>query len=264
MVVIPVHKESPTAYELISFEQCFKVLGGHPIVVVAPLGLNIENYSNIAPGLQVKWVEPKWMGTLLDYNKLKMSRFFYKMFSGYEYMLTYELDAFVFEDRLDYWCNSGYDFIGAPRFDKCGEQDEQLTGVGGSGFSLRRIESIKKAIKEVYYIDPTGLYSKVKSKYLKHTIKQLHLLMNYFSAENTTLQNALLLKEDSVIGGIIGKTVKEFNISPLGEAMHFSFEGKPEVLFEMNGRHLPMGCHAWMRYNLAFWKPYIERFGYRL
>ena len=35
-------------------------------------------------------------------------------FLEYQYMLIYQLDAFVFEDKLDYFCELGYDYIGIP------------------------------------------------------------------------------------------------------------------------------------------------------
>ena len=42
VVVIPLHSETPNELELISFQQCFKILGKHPIKIVAPEGLNLE------------------------------------------------------------------------------------------------------------------------------------------------------------------------------------------------------------------------------
>ena len=46
--------------------------------------------------------------------------------------------------------------------------------------------------------------------------------------------------------------------------MSFAFEARPRTLYEMNGRQLPFGCHAWFRYDLAFWKPFVESLGYEL
>ena len=38
----------------------------------------------------------------------------YSRFEKYEYMLIYQLDAFVFSDRLMEFVEAGYDYIGAP------------------------------------------------------------------------------------------------------------------------------------------------------
>ena len=44
-VVIPIHKENPSSFELISFQQSYKILSSHSIYVIAPKGLNIQNYK---------------------------------------------------------------------------------------------------------------------------------------------------------------------------------------------------------------------------
>jgi hypothetical protein len=31
----------------------------------------------------------------------------------------------------------------------------------------------------------------------------------------------------------------------------------PRLCFELNGRKLPFGCHAWQRYDRGFWEPYL-------
>lgn len=43
-----------------------------------------------------------------------LSAEFYDRFAAYEYVLIYQLDAFVFADRLAEFCQMGYDYIGAP------------------------------------------------------------------------------------------------------------------------------------------------------
>ena len=47
------------------------------------------------------------------------------------------------------------------------------------------------------------------------------------------------------------------------DAIPFAFEAKPKYLYKINQNKLPMGCHAWYRYNLEFWRPFIEGFGYK-
>ena len=39
-------------------------------------------------------------------------------------MLIYQLDAFVFQDDLAYWCQQNYDYIGAPWL-----RDRDFTGL---------------------------------------------------------------------------------------------------------------------------------------
>lgn len=269
VIVIPIHTPKPGRYELISFEQCYRVMGHHDIYIVAPENLDLSEYKKIIPRLSVKRINPEWMSSLLNYNKLKLSTFFYKLFSGYKYLLTYELDAFVFKDNLDYWCEKNYDYIGAPWFEGWDDPEHQrdgnsLVAVGNSGFSLRNIKAITKAIKSIYYIDPSQTYKQSTNRYVRFTKRLFQSFMLNFSTENPTLQNAQLLNEDWIISQLINKNVKHFKVSPIADAVKFSFELRPETLFEMNDQKMPTGCHAWWRYNIDFWKPYIEKFGYNL
>jgi hypothetical protein len=39
------------------------------------------------------------------------SKQFYERFVAYDYMLIYQLDAYVFKDELDDWSAKGYDLL---------------------------------------------------------------------------------------------------------------------------------------------------------
>jgi hypothetical protein len=84
------------------------------------------------------------------------------------------------------------------------------------------------------------------------------------TGENYTIQNHYDNFEDIFFSHAVPLKFKDFRIATIEDAIKFSFEVKPDYLFELNNRKLPMGCHAWWRYNLAFWKPYIENCGYNL
>jgi hypothetical protein len=263
IVVIPVHKDVPTAYELISFQQCFRILGNHPVVVVAPQHIKLNAYQDVVPHFKTILIHPKWMSGVLNYNKLKLSQFFYSLFKDYDYLLTYELDAFVFRDNLLEWCDKGYDYVGAPWFEGFAEPTYKLAGVGNSGFSLRKISSITYALKKIHYNDPAAIHKDIVKKFRGSLRQFVYQLRNRF-AENISIQNARELNEDIVICKTIPSQIAEFNIAPVKEAIEFSFEVRPDYLFQINYNRLPMGCHAWWRYNLNFWKPHIEKFGYHL
>ena len=270
-VVIPVHSAAPAYFELISFQQCFRILDKHPIYVVAPQGLDLGAYKALVPEFKVQYIDKKWQQSKLDYNKLKMSRYFYKLFQQYTYLLTYELDAFVFTDDLDKWCDKGYDYIGAPWFnDKPGEEDK-IIGVGNSGFSLRNVKTMQQSLKKVYYVDPTKFSAfrnqqfimKFKGPIFKQ-LRKLSKIKSLLYKENSTIQKADFLFEDKIVFEFMAPAIEGFKLAPVEDAYKFSFEVHPEVLYEMNKNKLPMGCHAWWLYNLEFWKPFIENYGYRL
>ena len=261
-VVIPIHNSNPSKYEIISFQQCFKILGNHPIFIIAPIGLNMQAYTNVVNNFEVKFINPKWQSSILNYNKLKLSKFFYSLFDDYEYLLTYELDAFVFKDELLYWCSKGYDYIGAPWLKDYVNNSDEVIGVGNSGFSLRKIKSIQVGLERDYFKElyfKGGLFRKCLL-----SLKQVIYKFLSFFGENQSIQSVTnqALNEDMIICHTMKNKVESFIISPIDEAIKFSFELNPRLLYQINNFSLPMGCHAWWRYELEFWWPFIAKFDY--
>lgn len=270
-IVIAIYSASPSHYELVSFKQCFKILSKHPIYVVAPHDLNLSAYKNAVPQFNVIHIDKKWLASRLSYNKLKLSQYFYSLFSKYTFLLTYELDAFVFTDELDNWCDKGYDYIGAPWFDAYDEVKGNILTVGNSGFSLRRIAAIQNGIRHIYYSDPTRFRAIKNTRLLQRSkrviykqLNRIEAFISKFSDENKSLQKASFLSEDRVISEFMTRSIKDFNLASADDACKFSFEVNPDILLAMNNNKLPMGCHAWWLYDLAFWRPYIESYGHKL
>lgn len=263
VVVIPIHSETPSKLELISFHQCFKVLGQHPIKILAPDGLDLSKYKILVPYFEVIFINPIWQSSVEKYNKLKLSQFFYKLFADYEFLLTYELDAFVFKDELLSWSTKGYDYIGAPWFEGYDNPTDEFLGVGNSGFSLRNIKSMQRALRKIYIQEAAYHTFGKKSKIALQLSTWLNYMRIYFG-ENYTIQFAAHKNEDAFIAQIIATEIKDFKIAPVKEAIQFSFEVKPEFLYKINQNRLPMGCHAWWKYDSEFWKPFIESYGYQI
>lgn len=263
VVVIPVHSNNPSNDELISFKQCFNVLNKNAIKVVVPKGLNMEAYKKVVPSFEIIEINPRWQSSLAMYNKLKLSDFFYSLFKEFDYLLTYELDAFVFRDELDFWCKKKYDYIGAPWFSGYDTPlSNEMIGVGNSGFSLRKISAMRNAIHKIYFKEHK--YFRISKKRGFYNIVRIPLdYFNIWRNKNNTIQIARHFNEDWFVSFVIPKHIKDFKIAPLDDAVKFSFEVKPEYLFEINNQNLPMGCHAWQKYNLGFWKPHITNFGHR-
>ena len=64
--------------------------------------------------MKVESFSDEYFASLRGYNKLVLDELFYMRFLKYQYMLIYQLDAFVFKDELLLWAEKGYDYIGAP------------------------------------------------------------------------------------------------------------------------------------------------------
>lgn len=225
IVVIPIYRNNLNVYEKISLNQMLKVLNKQEICFIAPESMTIDL------SIKVKRVErfpDRFFISTKTYNELLMSDMFYARFCEYEYMLISQLDVFVFEDKTDYFCELGYDYIGAPwlaGYTNYEILNRKVLRVGNGGFSLRKIASCRNAI----------------SRNLE--------LAEYYIGKN----------EDVFFSACDEKGLK---VAPVEVALSFAFEREVRRSFELNNHMLPFGCHAWEKYDVEFWIPYIASFGY--
>jgi hypothetical protein len=261
IVVIPVYKEHPTHPELISLRQCLRILNKHTVYLVAPENLETAIYQSIfneynVP-LKIELFEMSFFCSAMGYNRLLLKRFFYERFADFDYMLIYQLDAYVFKDDLDYWCSKGYDYIGAPWMKLNGKLDKENSGNGG--FSLRKIQSfIDLFSHKGKILTYKGLlcYHRYRGPLHKPWLVLLGLLGLYNTLKSFTEDQ--VENEDLFFVTLKYKRGKKFNIPSSQTAMLFSFEEKPSLLFEQTGNTLPFGCHAWKKYEYdSFWKNFI-------
>ena len=224
-VVIPYYHTKLNEIENISFRQCLKVLYGYPIILVTPDTMKKTDYPK-GYDFDIIKVPSKWMQSVETYNQMMLNIDFYRMFLKYEYILIYQLDAFVFSDRLTEFCDMCYDYIGAPwpLGMECVKDGKKYKGyVGNGGFSLRNVMAAMHILKRY------------------HDAVDFHEDMYWSSCDS-----------------------KEFRVAPKEVALKFSIEMEPEKMFNLNQQQLPFGCHAWNRWGPCFWKPFIENEKYML
>ena len=264
-IVIPVYKESLDKYEELSFRQCLKILHGYPIYLVTYQELIISAYEQIAKDYNIflkKVLFPKsFFESVSGYNNLMMQRKFYSSFSTHKYILIYQLDAFVFKDELAYWCNLGYDYIGAPVespwFEKCNsEKDEAIVWcVGNGGFSLRKVDYFLKVLSWRLPLMKTKINSFFKYSELKK-------IANFFGWENTIGYYINLkdkLNEDVFYTVYLKDSYVPPRLPSVETAALFAFEKSPSYMFDMTGQRMPFGCYAYLKYEYElFWKKHIE------
>jgi len=286
VVLIFAHKEVINKYEEISLIHCYKLLGKHPIRIVCPSNIDVTCYKKIIPHAEFDFVEPYWLSSYEWYNKFKTYPYLYKKYIKYKFVLTYELDAFVFKDELEYWCKKNYDYIGAPWFEGFGKANENsnFIGVGNSGFSLRKpkrmihfyyqtciIQKLNGSVKKSYFFQSISLLSILYFMIFNKNKISLVIedINNYYEDEfwckTVGYYMSILKKRKNPIAKICYFFFsKNLIIAPYQEAFKFSFELLPEKLLKMNKNNLPFGCHGWYKYNLKFWKSFIENAGYRV
>jgi hypothetical protein len=259
VVLVFTHKPGLDWYEEISLRQCEKVLGGrHPIRLVCPEGLDVGAYLKMAPSLMPEFVPARFLASIEAYNRFKISSWLYRRFHKFDFILTYELDAFVFRDELLDWCREGWDYIGAPWFE--GWQEATLgapfIGVGNSGFSLRRTKpclQISKSVEWIHRLLPHRLYhsEKFRSFIPYSPLKDLMKLAGYTDQH-----------EDDFWAGFVPKAYPSFQVAPYEKANRFSLEANARHILEDGTAKVPFGCHAWHSCDPDFWRPRIEAEGH--
>lgn len=249
VVVIPIYKEQLSDLESKSLEQAYHILSVHKLIVIKPSSLNLNKLSKKFPLLSFVSFDDVFFQGIKGYNSLMLSSLFYKEFLYSQYMLIYQLDAYVFKDELLKWCNKGYDYIGGPwlkkpvynlplvkEFMHFIHWHKQLRGkfskqmlynkIGNGGLSLRKVEAHYQA-----------------------TITYQHKIEYYLSQKRYHGYN------EDVFWAI---EVPEFNFPDPLEALAFSFDKYPSLCYKLNKHQLPFGCHAWHKRKMRrFWKPII-------
>ena len=228
-VVIPTYKEELNPLEKISLDRCRKVLGRYPLIFVAPAG---KNFSYVAPADKVIGFPPQFFQSVAAYSRLLMSPQFYDAFREYEYILIYQLDAFVFYDALEYFCSLGYDYIGAPWPRMYMRKPYSCSNVGNGGFSLRNVKAHYELL-----------------------CKRGDLLQYWIEKQ---------FPEDTFFSHCGKRGDCNFNVAPVNVASKFSAEFNPPRVVRKNGGKIPFGCHAWHGYNSDFYVPIFAQSGYDL
>lgn len=251
-IVIPAYRSTLSELDTIALSAVKERLGRYPVAFVVPKGLDTSAMAAIIPDSTFEEFEPDYFRGIMGYNRLMMSADFYRRFDDCEYILIYQLDAYAFSDRLEQWCDRGYDYVGAPWLLrpiyklaplKLGSKikhafrsllnmpDERATwwAVGNGGFSLRRVSSHLRATEE-----------------LRHEVER------YLSHRNH------MYNEDVFFSLEVNRHGLGWKYPSWKEALEFAFDKYPRLCLDLNDGKLPFGCHAWTKRRMKkFWFPII-------
>lgn len=220
-IAIPIYKEFLSEIELKSLSQCIKILNKYPIRFLCPESLDITKYIKLLERTNVDYGFERFPNVFFKstyhYNRLMLNPDLYKRFIDYEFMLVYQLDAWVFRDELSYWCDQGFDYIGAPwyeGYEKATHTSKIISPSGNGGFSLRKNNSIMNALYKTFY----------------NMVNKKSCELNFYENEDVTIVN---FKKNGI----------EFNIAPASIGIYFASEFNfNESLRRTNGV-LPFGNH---------------------
>jgi hypothetical protein len=238
-VIIPIYKNRLDNDESLSLQQGCKILSRYPIVIVKPESLDIGNIIREYPSLETESFEDYFFRNMDSYNKLMVSPMFYERFLDCEYILIYQLDAYVFRDELEDWCRKAYDYIGAPWITR-GEFWKKLGRLFRKLMGLK----VKRRYDDCMYNVGNGGFS----------LRRTHL---FYEIARTTKNVTDPVPEDIFWSRIMRNG--KYRIPDYKEALFFSFDKYPCECFQITGK-IPFGCHAWNRKKMyCFWKNYIKK-----
>lgn len=253
-ITIPYYKNELTPAEQASLRQCLEVLGAYDIYFVSPNSLDVN--PDISVSMNVQRFDDEYFKGIRGYNKLMLSETFYQRFAAYDYVLIYQLDAFVFRDELQLWADKGYDYIGGPRIHHL----YSTSKFGAFVLSLKRcLYSIAGNEKKV---QKYKLYNQVGNGGL--SLRRVEKMLQITHEYKDKIANSL---DDNTYKGfypedwwLICELEKDTLKKPsFKEALAFAFDVRPRLAYRMSHRRLPFGCHGFSKPKEGkFWSDIIK------
>jgi hypothetical protein len=173
--------------------------------------------------------------SIVEYNRLLLSPDFYRSYAAYEFILILQTDAVLLRDDLDEWCATPFAYVGAPWPDGVeilvsagaftGTNSKKVrVHVGNGGLSLRRVRSCLSLLAEFPEV--------------------LEIFIRTGSSEDLYF---------SIMGGLSHDFVIPNEIT----ASRFALELRPSYYLAVNGGRIPMGGHAWWKYEPECWRAWL-------
>ena len=222
-IVIPIYKDNinnPLLYdEVESILNTIIKLKDNDIYFLHNPNLDISFYNRFIKYSNVHFITYNYK-TREEYSNMCLSYKFYEIFNKYKYMLICQTDAYIFKNELLYWCNKGYDYIGA--LGLFTEIYPKLKGNWGD-------ENVGNIYDYKYFVMNGGF-----------SLRNIQSMYNLCYNHKDKLKNETF-NEDCVI---FWNYKNELNIPPLEEAIKFSAENQTYAFYPKYYDKLPFGCHT--------------------
>jgi hypothetical protein len=252
--------------EEVSMRHLLRFLGSYDKYLITPPGESLRH-----EGFKIATFPSKFFGSVGGHNQLLMWPGFYRAFRNYEYILIYHLDSLVFSDEMMQWCRAGFDFIGAPWIPCADTPWVKKARVGNGGFALMKVDTALKVLSNRYRQEPASYWVDLMMRNrsaLRPVFRILEWLKRFFPQAriiNRPLEDLPKAERPDIHGRpndyfwsfSAKRYVPEFKLASVEEGLRFAFEAAPRRCFELSGNRMPFGCHAWARYDRAFWEPYL-------
>lgn len=236
VVLVPIYKAELDALERYSLDYSLAQLHGREVVFIGPESLDRRYYAEHYASIPYIAFSDASFSSIQGYNRLLLSTAFYERFASHEFMLILQTDAILLRDDLDHWCAQPFDYVGAPWPDAYqlfvnlglfeGDNGNLVrTHVGNGGLSLRRVRKCISLLEE--FGDAIGVFDRTGSS-------------------------------EDLFFSVMGTLSVDFIMPNEITASLFSMELKPAYYYTVNGGKLPMGGHAWAKYEPEFWRAHLD------
>lgn len=236
-VVIISHRESLSENEILSLRQCMNIFRSRPIYICCSTHFDTRVYTDVAAEFdtdcRIIRMDPVFFHVDQTRQLLMRTPQFYNYFTDFEYVLTYQLDCWVFRDDLDNFCESGYDYLCAPLVEECKDISTQnfiLPEIIISGLMMTKVSAMIKCI-----------YMQLRDD-LMHNYKSI-LSKPYISDKKS-------------MGSYLTSINSEFKTAPEDICMEFAFGAKPRQFYEKI-KKLPCCCKGYVYHDKEFWSKFI-------
>ena len=252
IIIIPLYKDYLYDYEEMSLKQCINVLSKNYNILFInnesldiyqlfnKYNINIDNVKNNIGSINYIYND-YFFKSVDNFNNILCNMDLYNMLleNNYTYMLLYELDAFVFYDKLQYWIDKEYDYIGSFAFDNYNyETDKDILSNNKEETNLNK----DKQYTDNKYLMNGGI-ALFKIQYCIDVIND-----NHNSIINTTWHDHLL--------SMYSKNKVNFPI-PI-DTFNFCWSYKYDLSYIINNFKLPMFFHYYQvntkYYNICKYK----------
>lgn len=240
-IIIPVYTSSITREEWLSIDRCFDLMSSrYEIIMVMPESLDCQPFNlRYKDSFRVERFDDSYFSSIAGYNRLMLSSDFYQRFLYQQYILIYQADCYLFDDNLDFWCEQGYDYIGAPWINKSYYTKPYY----------RLFTHIKQLLSPRYSFERLKLQVGNGGLSLRHTSRFHTLSVElrsriefYLSQANNSLFN-----EDVFWSIEANRDRRRLRMPSYRVAIGFAFDNFPNVAYELSQGVLPMGCHGWTK-----------------
>lgn len=267
-IVIPYHKSKINNEEKISLEIAKKKFFNLNKFLLIPDNIKLKFDTT---NFQIKKIDPIYFSTYLKYNDFLINEKFYRIFSDYDYILIYQLDCLFFSTESELKKFMFFDFIGPPHINI---KKRRFTGTLNGGFSLRNVNSCIDVLNSKKFNVFNFKYIQIRHFFGRKRI--FRLIKFFFSIFIILIFNKIFNKEIKSFSTIFFENFtkyynedvfwslfvnlfkKDFNLPSFEKALSFGFDKDAKIMFELNKRNLPLGCHCWYKDgNYQFWKRYI-------